>query len=128
MTVEPTIEFPRVPIVFFADARRSTATICFAKVYSGIHFNDADTLMFDPIKTFPVFLPSSAARGPLASKSIDPDLNPAEPSHSMKLKTVFASNGRRSEKQPTLNFSLFLAAETIQPCPSFAKYEWMGKR
>jgi len=56
MTVEPTIEFPRVPIIFFVDARKSTATICFAKGYRGIHFNEADTLMFDPIKTFPAFL------------------------------------------------------------------------
>ncbi|HCR30642.1 MAG TPA: hypothetical protein DIV79_11560 [Opitutae bacterium] len=56
MTVEPTIEFPRVPIIFFVDARRSTATICFAKGYRGIHSTDADSLMFDPMKTFPAFL------------------------------------------------------------------------
>ena len=56
MTVEPTIEFPRVPIIFFVDARRSTATICFAKGYRGVHSTDADSLMFDPMKTFPAFL------------------------------------------------------------------------
>lgn len=56
MTVEPTIEFPRVPIIFFVDARRSTATICFAKGYRGIHSTDADSLMFDPMKSFPAFL------------------------------------------------------------------------
>ena len=56
MTVEPTIEFPRVPIIFFVDARRSTATICFGKGYRGIHSTDADSLMFDPVKTFPAFL------------------------------------------------------------------------